>query len=89
MSVPCVIRVSVVGKSSLRVTFDDGSIKIYDVKDKMRRLIQSKNFDFYHAFHDVQVESGGVGVHWDEEISISRRELWENGHYENDDFEFE
>lgn len=89
MNIPCILQVSVIGKTCLRITFADGSIKIYDVYAQMPRLITSSNFDFYHSFNNVQIESGGVGVHWNEEISISRRELWENGRFENDNLEFD
>lgn len=64
----------------LIVTFEDETIKEYDVKPL---------FDVWDTFDDlrtipnlyyrVKVDKGGYGISWNDEIDLACNELWENG----------
>ncbi|MBE6088958.1 MAG: DUF2442 domain-containing protein [Clostridium beijerinckii] len=62
----------------LIVLFDNGILKEIDFKEKLQD-------DFYSdlknkmLFEQAQVDIGGYGVSWNEEIDISEYELWNIG----------
>lgn len=62
----------------LIVLFDNGIVKEIDFKEKLQD-------DFYNdlknkiLFEQAQVDSGGYGVSWNEDIDISEYELWNIG----------
>lgn len=64
----------------LRVVFENGVTKTYDVKqllpqfDMFQPLIDNKPL-----FDSVRVDCGGCGIAWNSDIDISECELWENG----------
>ncbi|AEM79722.1 DUF2442 domain-containing protein [Thermoanaerobacter wiegelii] len=62
----------------LIVTFDNGTVKEYDMKPKLNEwpfeLLKNKVF-----FKAVKVDAGGYGVSWNNEIDLSEYELWKNG----------
>lgn len=64
----------------LSVKFAEGVTKIYDVKPLAHKLPSFaslvKNPQF---FQDVEVDAGGYGVVWSDELDLSCDELWENG----------
>jgi hypothetical protein len=63
---------------TLIVLFDNGIVKEIDFKEKLKD-------DFYNdlknkiLFEQAQVDSGGYGVSWNEDIDISEYELWNIG----------
>ena len=64
----------------LLVTFENGTIKIYDVA----QLFDKYNFfkqlqSITGLFEQVKVDIGGFGISWNDEIDISCNELWNNG----------
>lgn len=64
----------------LRVVFAAGITKEYDVK----KLVEKHDMfqplaDIPGLFPTVQVDAGGYGVSWNDDIDISCNELWENG----------
>lgn len=65
----------------LYVTFTNGIEKIYDVKNLFEKLPQMFKpiQDNPSLFKNVCVDSGGIGISWNENIDISEYELWENG----------
>ncbi|MZK54065.1 DUF2442 domain-containing protein [Clostridium beijerinckii] len=62
----------------LIVLFDNGILKEIDFKEKLQD-------DFYSdlknkmLFEQAQVDIGGYGVSWNEDIDISEYELWNIG----------
>ncbi len=62
----------------LQVQFNNGIHKIYDCS----RLLQMKAFEplkddlFFNA---VQVDAGGYGISWSDEVDLAESELWLNG----------
>lgn len=65
----------------LSVTFTNGIEKIYDLKNLFEKLPQMFKpiQDNPSLFKNVCVDSGGIGISWNENIDISEYELWENG----------
>lgn len=62
------------------VQFCEGVIKKYDIKplfDKIEAfcVIQERP----EMFYDVQVDVGGYGIIWNDELDLSCDELWDNG----------
>ena len=64
----------------LSVQFSEGVTKIYDVKPLFRKW---KPFNVFlkspELFYEVQVDDGGYGVVWNDELDLSCNELYENG----------
>ncbi len=62
----------------LRVKFHNGVIKIYDCKPLLKKdafkPLENENF-----FKRVNVDSGGYGIIWNNEIDLAESELWING----------
>lgn len=62
----------------LLVLFDNGIVKEIDFKEKLQD-------DFFNdlenktLFEQAQVDSGGYGVSWNDDIDISEYELWNIG----------
>ncbi|MFH1613200.1 MAG: DUF2442 domain-containing protein [bacterium] len=62
----------------LLVIFDNGIRKLYNCKP----LLKTEIFAFLEnewLFKSVQVDIGGYGISWGEEIDLSESELWKNG----------
>ncbi len=65
----------------LLAEFQDGSIKTYDVKPLVHRFPVFHMLEYVAGLFDqVQVDSGGYGVVWNDEIDIECNELYYNGH---------
>ena len=62
---------------TLLITFDNGIKKIYNFSQKFidDRYQLLKNLAF---FKSVQIEPGGYGLYWNDNIDISENELWQN-----------
>ena len=72
--------VSALPDFKLSVQFSEGVTKIYDVAplfDKWSMFVPLK--DNPELFYTVEVDIGGYGIIWGDEIDISCDELWENG----------
>lgn len=63
----------------LGVYFADGTTKIYDARRLVDRFPQFKALENGPLFEDVQVDEGGYGVIWNDELDVSCDELWEHG----------
>lgn len=64
----------------LSVQFAEGVSKIYDIKplfDKWPQFRKLKEFEL--LFYDVEVDVGGYGIIWNDELDLSCDELFENG----------
>ncbi len=66
------------GKKHLIVTFSNGVQKWYDCSPLLDSPVFAPLQNEW-LFKSVQVDSGGYGISWNEEIDLSESELWENG----------
>ncbi len=65
----------------LEITFEDNSIKYYDVKPLFNKWIIFKNLkDINGLFQQVKVDVGGYGISWNDELDLSCNELYSNGY---------
>lgn len=72
-------EVSALTDLKLSVQFTNGTTKIYDVAPLMRRFSAFKILKDESLFRDVEVDQGGYGIIWDDDLDLSCDELWENG----------
>ena len=63
----------------LLIQFISGVTKIYDVKPLFSWKDVFKKLKENELFYDVNVDQGGYGVSWNDDIDLSCDELWENG----------
>ena len=64
----------------LSVQFVEGVTKIYDIKPLFAKWDVFKRLRSEHGlFESVEVDQGGYGVIWDDDIDLSCDELYENG----------
>lgn len=61
------------------VQFSEGITKIYNVKQLIENNPMFKRLKNEELFYSVQVDIGGYGIIWDEDIDISCDELFEKG----------
>ncbi len=76
---PRIVSAEPLPNRRLLVTFDNGVRKEYDCTPL---LVYTAFKPLRHdwLFRLVQVDSGGYGVIWSDEIDLSESELWDNGH---------
>jgi len=76
--IPRVEAVKPIGGMQLLISFSNGVQKTYDCGQLMTRpqfhLLADPGF-----FRAVQVDVGGYGISWTDEIDVSEYELWTNG----------
>ena len=66
----------------LCVQFSEGVTKIYDVKPLFDKWpVFEKLEDDGDLFYTVEVDKGGYGVVWNDELDLSCNELFENSLY--------
>lgn len=63
----------------LSVQFMNGTTKIYDVKPLERRFPAFEALENGALFESVEVDQGGYGIVWNDDLDLSCDELWENG----------
>lgn len=63
----------------ISVQFSEGITKIYNVKELIRRNPMLKKLENEELFYNVEVDVGGYGIVWNDDIDISCDELFENG----------
>lgn len=71
--------VSALADLKLSVQFTNGTTKIYDVAPLMNRYPVFRTLDDEVLFRDVEVDQGGYGIIWNDDLDLSCDELWENG----------
>jgi hypothetical protein len=76
--IPKINTVQPIGDTRLLITFENGIKKIYDCSFLLSRpqfhLLANPAF-----FIAVQVDPGGYGISWSDDIDLSEYELWING----------
>jgi len=64
----------------LSVVFQNGVEKCYDVRSLFSAFPQFHRLETEHMlFVQVQVDAGGYGISWDDELDLEAEEIWENG----------
>lgn len=64
----------------LEVTFQDNTVKYYDVSKLFEKWEIFKNLETIEGLYEqLKVDSGGYGISWNDEIDLSCNELLENG----------
>ncbi len=63
----------------LNVLFADGTTKTYDVEPLLGRFEAFRALEDDALFAGVEVDVGGCGIVWNDDIDLSCDELWEHG----------
>ena len=63
----------------LLVTFENGVVKLFDVRPIVKDFPEYAALENTDIFNLVTVEPGGYGVSWTPDLDASEGELWENG----------
>lgn len=79
MRPPKVAKVVPLADMQLRVHFQNGSIKRFDVSALCENYPEFLVLKDSAIFQTVQVEPGGYGISWDSDLDCSEVELWING----------
>jgi len=61
----------------ISIIFSEGVTKIYDVKELIKKNAMFQNLKNEELFYNVEVDVGGYGVIWNDDIDISCDELFE------------
>jgi len=78
MLYPRIHQAKAIDDTTLVIEFTNQEVKKYDV----RHLLDTPMFSPLRQpafFKNFQVEPGGYGIVWNEEIDLSEYELWKNG----------
>ena len=68
-------------KYILEITFEDSTIKYYDISKLFNKwYIFQSLITTNGLFEQVKVDNGGYGISWNDEIDLSCNELWENSY---------
>lgn len=72
----------------LRVQFSIGVTKIYDMTSLIETIaLFAPLKEDINLFYEVQIDVGGYGAIWNDDIDISCDELWDNGVVEKTRFD--
>lgn len=71
--------VSPLSDMKLSVQFVNGTTKQYDVAALGKRLKPFRDLEDVRLFSMVEVDTGGYGIVWNDELDLSCDELWEHG----------
>ncbi|MBE6742097.1 MAG: DUF2442 domain-containing protein [Ruminococcaceae bacterium] len=71
--------VNVLPDYRLSVQFAQGITKVYDVKPLMQKYNAFKALENAELFSSVEVDVGGYGIIWNDDIDLSCDELFEKG----------
>ena len=63
----------------LSVQFVNGTTKLYDVKPLLERFPAFEVLEGEGLFSSVEVDRGGYGIIWNDDVDLSCDELWEHG----------
>lgn len=73
-------NVSALSDYKLSVQFSEGVTKIYDLSPLLDRIPAfAKLKDNPAEFYYVEVDVGGYGIIWNDDLDLSCDELWKNG----------
>lgn len=63
----------------LSVQFCEGATKIYDASLLFEKIPAFAALRDERLFYDAQVDVGGYGIIWNDDLDLACDELWENG----------
>ena len=63
----------------LSVSFVEGITKLYDVKPLFKKWDVFNKLKNNNLFYDVQVDQGGFGISWNDEIDLPSDTIYEYG----------
>ncbi|MCL1893194.1 MAG: DUF2442 domain-containing protein [Holophagaceae bacterium] len=63
----------------LKVIFENGIIKRYDMKPLMEEREEFQDLNNYNLFSYARVTTRGLGIEWNDYIDLSCNELWHGG----------
>ena len=63
----------------LNVQFIDGITKKYDIKPLFKKINQFNLLKDEGFFESVEVDVGGYGIVWNDDLDLSAEEIWSNG----------
>lgn len=71
----------------LSVVFANGTTKTYEVTPLLERIDAFRVLEDERVFNGVEVDVGGYGIVWNDDVDLSCDELWENGVIEETPFD--
>ncbi len=75
-----IVSVNTLNNMTLSVVFQNGIVKKLDVQTLYSIFPQFKAFETTpDLFQQVQVDTGGYGVSWNDTLDLDTNTLWENG----------
>jgi hypothetical protein len=78
-NIPKIRDVKPLENYSIKVLFENGIQKEYNVKALMGKYPVFKDLRDNRLFRLVHVDCGGYGIAWNDYIDLSEYEIWENG----------
>ncbi len=63
----------------ISATFFDGTVKEYSVDRLFNIYPQLKELENRELFNSVQVDAGGYGVSWNDDLDLDAETIWEDG----------
>lgn len=72
---------SVIAKDGhvISATFFDGTVKEYSVNKLFPVYPQLKELENKELFNRVQIDTGGYGVSWNDDLDLDAETIWEDG----------
>lgn len=64
----------------IKVIFENGEIKKYDMKPLIEKYEVFKKLNNKELFNKAKVDIGGYGIIWNDDIDLSSEEIWNNGY---------
>ena len=80
MSIPKIVKVQPLENLIILTTFDDGTVKKYDVKNLFKDFPVFKDLMNDILFQLVHVDFKGYAIAWNDYLDLDRYEIWENGY---------
>lgn len=75
-----IIEVKALENFVVSVVFQDGIEKVYDIRSLYSKYPQFLTFESnVELFEKVQVDVGGCGISWNDDLDLSSEEIWDNG----------
>jgi len=80
MSHPRLTSIQPLDDYILRGTFSDHSVRLYDVKPLINRIAAFQDLvNIHHLFEQVQLDAGGYGATWNDELDLDAAEIYSHG----------
>ena len=74
-----IISVKPMDNMILSVVFQNGIEKTYDVRGLYTLFPQFQILEEKDLFEEVQVDVGGYGISWNDELDLDSNTIWEEG----------